>query len=126
MTCMRAHPSLNFGLLLQLTAELAALERLEKIPHRLIMVKTMSPLFSAVLDRILLNFAVKDNIHESFDDFEIRPDPITGFHGKREGYEGKNGVFIFSWLFFTRTFSYLQGTMTCMRVRNLARSDHRS
>ena len=70
--------------------------------------KTMSPLFSTVLDRILFNFAGKDNIHESFYDVEIRPDPITGFHGKKEGYEGKNGVFTFSWLFFIRTFPYLQ------------------
>ena len=49
----------------------------------------MSPLFSAVLDRVLFNFAGKDNIHESFDDFEIRPTQITGFHGKREACEGK-------------------------------------
>ena len=32
MTCMRARTSLNFGLLGPLTAELAALERLKKIP----------------------------------------------------------------------------------------------
>ena len=24
-----------------------------------------------------------DNIHESLDEFEIRPDPTTGFHGNR-------------------------------------------
>ena len=24
-----------------------------------------------------------DNIHESLDDFEIRPDPTSGFHGNR-------------------------------------------
>ena len=34
----------NFGMLIPLTAELAALERL-KNPHRLIMGKMMSPLF---------------------------------------------------------------------------------
>ena len=47
--------------------------------------KTMSPLFSAVLDRILFILAGNDNIHESLDEFEIRPDPTTGFHamGKR-------------------------------------------
>ena len=44
MTCMRAQTSLSFGLLEPLTAELAALEHL-KNPHRLIMGKTMSPLF---------------------------------------------------------------------------------
>ena len=44
MTCMRAGTSSNFGLIGPPTAELAALERL-KNPHRLIMGKTMSPLF---------------------------------------------------------------------------------
>ena len=27
--------------------------------------------------------AGNDKIHESLDEFEIRPDPITGFHGNR-------------------------------------------
>ena len=27
--------------------------------------------------------AGNDNIHESLDVFEIRPDPTTGFHGNR-------------------------------------------
>ena len=38
--------------------------------------KTMSPLFSAVLDRILFILAGNDNIHESLDDSkfsQIRP-----------------------------------------------------
>ena len=30
---------------------------------------------------------------------------------------GKNGVYTFSRLFFTRSFSYLKVTMTCMRAR---------
>ena len=41
--------------------------------------KMMSPFFSAVLDRILFVFAGNDNIHESLNEFDIRPDPITGF-----------------------------------------------
>ena len=45
MTCMRARKSLNFGLIGPPTAELAALDRLKKNPHRLIMGKTMSPIF---------------------------------------------------------------------------------
>ena len=45
--------------------------------------KMMSPLFLAVLDRILFIFAGNDNIHESLDEFEIWPDPTTGFHGNR-------------------------------------------
>ena len=51
--------------------------------HRLILGKTMPPLFSAVLDQILFILAGNDNIHESLDEFEIRPDPTTGFHGNR-------------------------------------------
>ena len=39
--------------------------------------------FSAVLDLILFPLAGNDNIHESLDEFEIRPDPNTGFHGNR-------------------------------------------
>ena len=45
MTCMRARKISNFGLIGLPTAELAALERLKKNPHRLIMGKTMSPIF---------------------------------------------------------------------------------
>ena len=43
-TCMRARTSSNFSLIGPPTEELAALER-QKNPHRLIMGKTMSPLF---------------------------------------------------------------------------------
>ena len=45
--------------------------------------KNLSHLFSAVLDRILFIRAGNDNIHESLNEFEIRLDPITGFHGNR-------------------------------------------
>ena len=79
---MRARTSLNFSLIGPPTEELAALERL-KNPHRLIMGKMTSPLFWAVLDRILFIFAGNDNMVESLDEFEIRPDPTTGFHGNR-------------------------------------------
>ena len=61
--------------------------------------------------------AGNDNIHESLDEFDIRPDPNAGFHGNRWGYNGKNGVSTFSWLFSIRSFPYLQETMTCMRAR---------
>ena len=36
--------------------------------------------FLAVLDRILLILAGNDNIHESLDEFEIRPDSTSGFY----------------------------------------------
>ena len=39
--------------------------------------------FSAVLNLILFILAGNDNIHESLDEFEIRLDPYTGFHGNR-------------------------------------------
>ena len=43
----------------------------------------MSPLFSAVLNLILFILSGNDNIHESLDEFEIRLDLNTGFHGDR-------------------------------------------
>ena len=61
--------------------------------------KRMSPLFSAVLDRILFILSGNDNIHESLDEFEIQPDSTTGFHGNRKGFDEKNGVSTFSRLF---------------------------
>ena len=47
----------------------------------LIMRKQCIHFFSAVLDLILFILAGNDNIHESLDEFEIRPDSTTGFHG---------------------------------------------
>ena len=43
----------------------------------------------AVLDWILFILAGNDNIQESLDEFEIRLDPSTGFHGNRYGYDGE-------------------------------------
>ena len=75
MTCMRARQSSNFGLIGPLT-ELAVLEGLKKNPHRLLMGKTVSPIFLRVLDRILFMLAGNDNIHESLDELEIQSDLI--------------------------------------------------
>ena len=61
--------------------------------------------------------AGNDNIHEGLNEFEIWPDPTSGFYGNRYGYDGKNGISTFSRLFFIHSFSYLQVTMTCMRAR---------
>ena len=55
-------------------------------------------------------------MHTSLDEFEIRPDPTTGFHGKRDYYNLKNGVATFSRLFLMGSFSYLQVMMTYMRA----------
>ena len=35
-------------------------------------------------------------MHKSLDEFEIRPDPTTGFHGNRYCYDLKSGVATFS------------------------------
>ena len=45
--------------------------------HRLIMEKTVSPLFSAVFHPILFILAGNDDMHESSDKFEFRPDLTT-------------------------------------------------
>ena len=80
---MRARTSSNFSLIGPPIEELAALERQKKIPIGLKWEKRCLHFFSAVLDRILFILAGNDNIHESLDEFEIRLDPNTGFHGNR-------------------------------------------
>ena len=54
-------------------------------------------------------------MHKSLDEFEIRPDPTTGFHGNR-CYNLKNGVATFSRLFLMGSSSYLQVMMTYIRA----------
>ena len=54
-------------------------------------------------------------MHKSLDEFEIRPDPTTGFHGNRLCYNLKNGVATFS-RFFMGSFLYLQVMMTYIRA----------
>ena len=55
-------------------------------------------------------------MHKSLNEFEIRPDPTTGFHCNRYCYNLKNGVATFSRLFLMGFFSYLQVMMTNMRA----------
>ena len=55
-------------------------------------------------------------MHKSLDEFEIQPDPTTGFHGNRKCYNLKNGVATFSRLFLMGSFSYLQVMMTYIRA----------
>ena len=81
MTCMRARRSSKFGQIRLLTAELAALKRLKKIPIDLLWQKWCCHLFSAILDQIFFILAGNDDIHKSLDDFEIRPDPIIDHRG---------------------------------------------
>ena len=115
---MRALTSLNFGLLGPLTVVLGALERL-KNTHRLIMDKTMSvPTFSRLC------------LIGSFSYLQVMITYMRAWMGLKFGLiqppvsmvtdrvmMGKNGVSTFSRLFFIRSFSYLQVTMTCMRAR---------
>ena len=75
MTGMRAQRGSKFGQIRLLTAELAALEHPKKT-HKLIMGKMVLPLFLSYFDQILFIIAINDDIHKSFDDFKIRPDPI--------------------------------------------------
>ena len=73
--------SSNFGLIGRPTAALAALERL-KNPHRLIMGKNNVPTFSRLF--LIGSFSyLQVMITKSLDEFEIRPDPATSFHGNR-------------------------------------------
>ena len=83
MTCMSTRTSLNFDLLGPLTAELAALERLKKSPSAYNWKKRCLHFFSAVLGRILFILAGNDNIHESLDECDIRPDSTIGLHVNR-------------------------------------------
>ena len=45
--------------------------------HRVIMEKTVLPLFSAVFHPILCILAGNDDMHGSLEEFEIQPDPTT-------------------------------------------------
>ena len=73
---MRARRSAKFVQIRILTAELAALGRL-KNPHRLIMGKTVLPLFLSCFYPIPFILTGNDDMHESSKEFEIRPDPTT-------------------------------------------------
>ena len=55
-------------------------------------------------------------MHKSLDEFEIWPDPTTGFHGNRYCYNLKKGVATFSLLFVMGSFSYLQVMITYIRA----------
>ena len=53
---------------------------------------------------------------QSLNEFEIRPDATTGFHGNRKRYSGKNGVIKFSRTFLIGFISYLEVTMIYIRA----------
>ena len=55
-------------------------------------------------------------MYKSLNEFEIRPDAITGFHGNRWDYNGKNGVITFSQTFLIGFIPYLQVTVINIRA----------
>ena len=117
MTCMRAQTSSNFGLIGPPTAELAALERMKKIPIGLQWEKRCLHFFSAVLYRILFILAgimityMRTWITLKFGQIK----PLVSMVTDRVMLE--KSVSTFSQLFFIRSFSYLQVTMACIRAR---------
>ena len=84
-TSITFRTSSKFGQIGPRTAELAALEGLEKSPQTYNGendVITFSPLF-LIFDWILFIFAGNEDMYKSLNEFEIRPDATTGFHGNR-------------------------------------------
>ena len=55
-------------------------------------------------------------MYKSLNEFEIRPDVTTGFHGNRQGYSVKNDVITFSRTFLIGFISYLQVMMIYIRA----------
>ena len=55
----------------------------------LIMGKRCHHIFSAIFDRILFIFAGNEDMYKSLNEFEIRPDSTTGFHGNYRVIMGK-------------------------------------
>ena len=68
ITYMRAWMSLKFGQIILLVS---------MATDRVIMKKTVLPLFLGCFYRILFILAGNDDMHESSEEFEIRPDPTT-------------------------------------------------
>ena len=104
-TYMRAWMSFKFGQIRQLVS---------MATNKVIMVKQCCHFFSAVFHPILFILAGNDDMHESSEDFEIRSGPTTIRGVFCSWASEKNGVATFPQLFFIRSYSYLQVTMTCI------------
>ena len=63
------------GVLVQISSELVSMAT--DSSHRVIMTKMVHHIFSNVFDRVLFILAGNDDMHESFDEFEILPDSTT-------------------------------------------------
>ena len=117
MACMRARRSSNFCQIRQLTAELAALERVKKSPNtyngkngvatfsRLLLIGSISYLqVTMIYMRVWMSL--------KFGQIRLLVCMATDMV-----IVEKKHVATFSRLFFIRSFSYLQVMMTCMRAR---------
>ena len=69
-TYIKAWMSLNLGQIPPLTMELAALERLKNRCHHF---------FSVAIDPILFKLAGNEDMHNTLDEFEFRPDQTTDY-----------------------------------------------
>ena len=76
---MRARMSSILGLIGPSTAELAALERLKKIPIDILGENWCCSFFSATLNQIIFILAGNNDIYKSLDELEIWPDPIMDY-----------------------------------------------
>ena len=72
-TSITSRTSSKFGQIGPRTAELAAIERLKKNPHRL-MEKSCEHSNSFIIDLINLILAGQEDMHNSLDEFKFRPD----------------------------------------------------
>ena len=91
--------------------------------HRVIIEKTVLPLFSAIFHPILFILACNDDMHGRYEEFEIRPAPITKCGVSCPWASEKILILImgkrvanFSWLSFIGSISYLQVTRTYTRA----------
>ena len=83
MTCMRARTSSNFGLIGPPTAELAVLERLNNSPQAYNGKNDVSTISRLFLIGSFSYLQVMITYTRASNEFEIRPDPTTGFYGNR-------------------------------------------
>ena len=115
-TYIKAYMSLNFGQILPLTTELAALERLKNRCHQVIFVD---------IDPIFFKLAGNKDMHNIMNEFEFRPDWTTDYGvscpwaSKKypyRPYNGENGVSTFSLLFLIGSFWYFHVTRTSIKA----------
>ena len=82
-TSITSRTSSKFDQIGPRTAELAALERMKKIPWTYNWGKRCHHIFSAIFDWIFFIFAGNEDMYRSLNEFEIQPDATTGFHGNK-------------------------------------------